>query len=167
MGCISYWRGWSQFCSTHRQHSDIVQASLAASLWKTLGGVNVIVKVVLSQSWLYRLIEWVWPYLILLPIDVNVAVAVFFWLMSSFKGVQRQRSALSGRGDAQHIEGDRHQSGTARGDWRKMIEKWKWFWGRLPQKASLMTMFATVDSRSYSWFFKGSQSSSGILVNTF
>ena len=41
----------------HRQHSDIVQASLAASLWKTLGGVNVIVKVVLSQSWLYRLIE--------------------------------------------------------------------------------------------------------------
>ena len=78
MGCISYWHGWSQFCSTHRQHSDIVQASLAASLWKTLGGVNVIVKVVLSQSWLYRLIEWVWPYLILLPIDVNVAVAVYF-----------------------------------------------------------------------------------------
>ena len=41
----------------HRQHSDIVQASLAASLWKTLGGVNVIVKVVLRQSWFYRLIE--------------------------------------------------------------------------------------------------------------
>ena len=39
----------------HRQHSDIVQASLAASLWKTLGGVNVIVQVVLSQSRLYRL----------------------------------------------------------------------------------------------------------------
>ena len=90
-----------------------------------------------------------------------------FWLMSSFKGVQRQRSALSGRGDAEHIEGDWHQSGTARGDWRKMIEKWKWFWGRLPQKASLMTMFATVDSRSYSWFLKSSQGPSEILVSTF
>ena len=165
----------------HRQHSDIVQASLAASLWKTLGGVNVIVKVVLSQSWLYRLIEWVWPYLILLPIDVNVAVAVFPLLMSSSKGVQRQLSALRGRGDAKHIEGDRHQSGTARGDWRKtiekwmwfwgrfmkMIEKWKWFWGRLPQKTSLMTMFATVDSRSYSSFFKGSECPSEILLSTF
>ena len=37
---------------------------------------------------------------------MSMLLSLCFLLMSSFKGVQRQHSALSGRGDAKHIEGD-------------------------------------------------------------
>jgi len=38
-------RVWVSIGLCYRQHSDLVQASLAATLWKTLAGVNVIVQV--------------------------------------------------------------------------------------------------------------------------